>query len=127
MAKVLGLGGVFFKSQNREDLAAWYEKWLGFSMEPNKSSSFPAEQLPPGAISVWSPFAADTDYFDPGTKQFMINFIVDDVDSVLARAKEGGGEIVGDVEEYEYGRFGWFMDPEGNKVEVWQCPPADAS
>ena len=127
MAKVLGLGGVFFKSQDRVGLAAWYEKWLGFPMEANKSSSFPAEQLPAGALSVWSPFAADTDYFNPGTKQFMINFIVDDLEGVLARAVEGGGKVVGEIEEYEYGRFGWFMDPEGNKVELWQCPPVDAS
>ncbi|MCZ6918544.1 MAG: VOC family protein [Gemmatimonadetes bacterium] len=122
MAKVLGLGGVFFKSQDREQLAAWYEKWLGFSLEPNKSSSFAAEHLPAGAYSVWSPFAADTKYLDPGTKSFMINLIVDDLDGMLARVKEGGGDIVGDIEEGEYGRFGWFMDPEGNKVELWQCP-----
>ena len=53
----------------------------------------------------------------------MINLIVDDLDGMLARVKEGGGDIVGDIEEGEYGRFGWFMDPEGNKVELWQCPP----
>ena len=120
MAKVLGLGGVFFKSQDRVGLAAWYEKWLGFPMEANKSSSFPAEQLPAGALSVWSPFAADTDYFNPGTKQFMINFIVDNLHEMLQQVQQGGATLEGEPEELEMGIFGWFTDPEGNKVELWQ-------
>lgn len=123
MAKVIGLGGVFFKSSDPEKLGDWYSTWLGVPVQHPYGASFPAgAELPGGACQVWSPFAADTDYFAPSQQPFMVNLMVDDLDGVLARVKEGGGEVVGDIQEEEYGRFGWFLDPEGNKVELWQPP-----
>jgi predicted enzyme related to lactoylglutathione lyase len=68
---------------------------------------------------VWAPFKHDTEYFAP-EKSFMFNLVVDDLDGVLAQVKEGGAEVVEKIEEMEYGRFGWFFDPEGNKVELWE-------
>lgn len=121
MARVLTIGGVFFKCKDPEALGEWYAKWLGLSVDPGYgAASFVPENLPPGTRAVWGPFAADTDYFAPSEKEFMINLVVDDLDGALEQVAEGGAEIVGEVEEYEYGRFGSFLDPEGNKVELWQ-------
>jgi predicted enzyme related to lactoylglutathione lyase len=74
--------------------------------------------------TVWAPFDDDTEYFDPSESDFMINFIVDDLDAMLAQLRDAGAEIVGEPQEFEYGRFGWALDPEGNKIELWE-PPAD--
>lgn len=126
MAKALGVGGIFFKCQDPHKLADWYDKWLGVPMEPNHTGCFRPETLPVGAITAWGPFKSTTKYFDPSTKDFMFNLIVDDLEGALAQVVEGGAEVVGEIEEGEYGRFGWFMDPEGNKVELWVPPPDPA-
>ena len=124
MAKVIGLGGVFFKSRDPQALGEWYQKWLGVPVESAwGGATFKPDQMPPGGYSVWSPFPADTQYFAPAEQPFMMNLVVDDLDGVLTQVTEGGAEIVGEIEESEFGRFGWFLDPEGNKVELWQ-PPA---
>jgi predicted enzyme related to lactoylglutathione lyase len=118
MAKVVGVGGLFFKSPDPGRLLAWYAKWLG--MGDGKSSiEFQASGLPHG-FTVWSPFPANTDYFAPSRKEFMFNLIVDDLDGALGQVHLGGAQVVGEVEEHEYGRFGWFIDPDGNKVELWE-------
>lgn len=122
MAKVLGLGGVFFKSADPQKLGAWYKQWLDIPVEP-WGAVLPHGNLPPQAYNVWTPFAADTDYFAPSTSSFMVNLIVDDVDGCLERVREGGAEVMDKIDDGEFGRFGWFVDPEGNKVELW-CPPA---
>ena len=124
MAKVIGLGGVFFKSRDPQALGEWYQKWLGVPVESAwGGATFKPDQMPPGGYSVWSPFPADTKYFAPAEQSFMMNLVVDDLDGVLTQVSEGGAEIVGEIEESDFGRFGWFLDPEGNKVELWQ-PPA---
>ena len=121
MAKALGIGGVFFKSQDPKHLAAWYGTWLGLEIDPSfGGTSFHPSQLPDKAYTVWSPFKESTTYFDPSTNPFMINLIVDDLSGALSQVKKGGATLVGDPEESEYGAFGWFIDPEGNKVELWQ-------
>jgi len=122
MAKVIGVGGIFFKSEDPEKLGAWYRKWLAVPMEGAYGANFKPEGLPPGALTVWCPFPAATKYFDPADRPYMFNLVVDDLDGALAQVQEGGAEIAGDVQEEEYGRFGWFLDPEGNKVELWQPP-----
>jgi predicted enzyme related to lactoylglutathione lyase len=76
--------------------------------------------MPPNGLTVWSPFPADTDYFSPSEKQFMFNLVVDDLEEALAQVQKGGASLVGKIEKYDYGRFGWFIDPDGNKVELWQ-------
>ena len=123
MAKVLGIGGVFFKSGDPEKLGAWYREWLDLPVEHPYGASMKFDVLPTNSYGVWSPFSRDTTYFAPSDQVFMINLIVDDLDGCLARVREGGAEVMGDIEESEFGRFGWFLDPEGNKVELWQ-PPA---
>ena len=121
MAKVLGIGGLFFKSKNPSGLADWYSKTLGLPVNPGSTSSvLKIEQLPQEGFTVWSTFDENTDYFEPCKNSFMINFIVDDLIESLVQVKKAGGEVLDDVHEHEYGMFGWFLDPEGNKVELWQ-------
>ncbi|MGI9534283.1 MAG: VOC family protein [Thermodesulfobacteriota bacterium] len=120
MAKVIGIGGIFFKSNDPEKLAEWYKKCLGFVLESEKVSTFKPENMPDGAFAVWSPFDLTTEYFEPSKKEYMINLIVDDLVQALFQVKQGGGEIIDDVQKYEYGLFGWFIDPDGNKIELWQ-------
>ena len=122
MAKVLGLGGIFFKSDDPEALGEWYKKWLGVPIDFPHGAILPTIRLPEKSYSVWARFEKDTDYFDPSTKPFMFNLVVDDVDGALQQVKEGGAEVVGEIEDSEYGRFGRFIDPEGNKVELWKPP-----
>ena len=126
MAQVLGVGGVFFKSNDRKKIGEWYKKWLGVPAHPEWGASFPPGDMPPGGFTVWAPFASDTDYFAPSSSSFMFNLVVDDLDGALAQVTEGGAEVVGEVLVEPYGRFGWFVDPEGNKVELWQ-PKVDAA
>ncbi len=123
MAKALGVGGVFFKAKDPEKLGAWYKEWLGLPVEHPYGASMKLAGLPANFCSVWSPFKQDTTYFEPSDQTFMINLIVDDLDGCLAKVREGGAEVMPKGEDSEFGRFGWFIDPEGNKVELWQ-PPA---
>ena len=92
---------------------------------PSYGATLKPADLPAGGFQVWSPFNEDTSYLNPSEKGFMFNLIVDDVAGVLDRAREGGATIVGDVEESEFGTFGWFLDPDGNKVELWKPPVTD--
>jgi len=119
MAKVLGLGGLFFKSPDPERLLAWYAEWLGMG-DGHNSVEFQPTAMPPGSLTVFSPFTASTDYFLPSQGAFMFNLVVDDLDAMLGQVHLGGGRVVGEIEEHEYGRFGWFLDPDGNKVELWE-------
>ena len=123
-ARVVGFGGLFFKSPDPEKLLAWYAKWLGVG-DGKSSIEFQPGTMPAHGLTVWSPFLADTDYFRPSTREFMFNLIVDDLDGALGQVHLGGARVVGEVEEHEYGRFGWFVDPDGNKVELWE--PAEPS
>ena len=119
MAKVLGVGGVFFKSPDPKRLYGWYAKWLGMELG-DWGTMYVPKDYPPNSQTVWSAFPADTQYFDPGDKSYMFNLIVDNVEEALQQVKEGGAEVIGNIEKMEYGSFGWFMDPDGNKVELWE-------
>lgn len=124
MAKALGVGGVFFRSSNPRELCEWYEKWLGFKIETEADcSAFMPDTMPPGGATVWGVFDKDTSYFGPSGQPFMVNLVVDDLAEALVQVAEGGAEVVGDVEEHVYGKFGWFIDPNGNKVELWEPTP----
>ena len=118
MAKVLGVGGVFFKADDPTGLQAWYARVLGFTPQAWGGVMFP--HLATG-VTTWSPFKADTDYFAPSTAPFMINFIVDDLDGVLAKAAAEGVEPTGRQDDETYGRFAWLIDPAGVKIELWQA------
>ena len=119
MAKVLGVGGIFFKSPDPKRLYDWYSKWLGMQLEDWGTTYFPKD-MPINAQTVWSAFPAETNYFEPASKDFMFNLIVDDLEVALKQVREGGAEVVGNIEKMEYGLFGWFIDPDGNKVELWE-------
>ncbi|GIU36415.1 VOC family protein [Shewanella colwelliana] len=123
MAKVIGLGGIFFKSKDPKALAQWYKNHLQLPVEPWGGAAFYLNNLEPiagSSYSVWTPMSDDTDYLDPSTQPFMFNLIVDDLNEALAQVKNGGAQIIAETEESEFGRFGWFIDPDGNKVELWQ-------
>ena len=122
MAQVTGVGGIFFKSRDPQALSAWYAQHLGFKVEEFGGVQFYDDNARPG-FTLWSPFKQDTKYFEPGTKDFMINFRVDDLHALLAQLRAAGVEVDAKVDESEYGRFGWIMDPDGNRVELWEPPP----
>jgi predicted enzyme related to lactoylglutathione lyase len=122
MQRVRGIGGVFFKSRNPPALAAWYRDRLGLPIEPFNGAIFTWREHDArgDAYSVWSLFPADTDHFKPSDSAFMINFRVDDLAAMLAQLRAAGETTGPDGEDTEYGRFSWVMDPEGNRVELWQ-------
>jgi predicted enzyme related to lactoylglutathione lyase len=125
MKRVTGIGGVFFKSPDPKRLAQWYQTHLGIPVEVWGGAAFSwAGADNPGGVgtTVWSPMKPDTDTFSPSTSSFMINYRVDDLHALMAALREEGCEIVGKIDESEYGKFGWVMDPDGNKVELWQAP-----
>lgn len=119
MKRVTGIGGIFFKSPDPKRLAEWYQRHLGIDVQPWGGTAFKWE----GAGStVWSPFQADTGYFAPSTAPFMVNYRVEDLHALLAALRTEGCDVQDKVEESEYGKFGWVMDPDGNKLELWQPP-----
>jgi predicted enzyme related to lactoylglutathione lyase len=128
MKHVLGIGGIFFKANDPEKLAAWYKQHLGLDVEEYGGVTFregtlAGESRPPRqAYTVWSPFAADTDYFAPSEKPFMINFRVADLDALLSKLRAEGVTVDERTEKSEFGYFGWAMDPEGNRIELWEPP-----
>jgi len=117
MAKVLGVGGVFFKCADPVAVREWYRRVLGFEITDFGGALF--KPLPTG-MTVWSPFAADSEYFAPSTGATMINFVVDDIDGVLAKAEAEGVRALGRDDQEGIGRFAWLMDPAGMKIELWQ-------
>ncbi|MDG2171015.1 MAG: VOC family protein [Opitutales bacterium] len=122
MAKALGIGGIFFKTEDPTGLAAWYRKWLSFPGSDGDYAPFPSAGIPEEGFTVWSPFAKDSDYFGIPEQKFMINIMVDDLDEALKQVAEGGAQAEEKTEDYPYGRFGWFIDPAGNRVKLWQAP-----
>lgn len=113
---VRGIGGVFFRSRDPAALREWYAAQLGIDME-DYGTTFTAKE---GDQTVWAPFRNDTDYFGRRDQQLMVNFRVADLDAILAQLRSAGVEVDNRVEEHEYGRFGWAVDPEGNRFELWQ-------
>jgi len=121
MAKVTGLGGIFFKSRDPGALAAWYAQHLGLDIDDWGGVRFAENEQRPG-YTLWSAFTADTAYFGPGPQPYMINFRVDDLDALLTQLRAAGVVVDERVEQSEFGRFGWITDPEGTRVELWQPP-----
>jgi len=123
--RVVGIGGVFFKSANRDQMREWYSKHLGLAdqgqgaMLPWREHDDPQKEH----VTVWTIFSASTDYI-PATQPFMINYIVDDMDALLDRLKQEGVKIDPKRMDESYGRFAWIYDLDGNKIELWQPLPA---
>jgi predicted enzyme related to lactoylglutathione lyase len=124
MAKVTGIGGVFFKAREPKKLAAWYAEHLGLRLEDWGGVVFDwaadQEAQPARGVTVWHLADADGDWFAPSTSQVMINYRVDDLDGLIAQLAEHGIALAKGPDEEFNGRFAWIMDPEGNKVELWE-------
>jgi predicted enzyme related to lactoylglutathione lyase len=120
MARITGLGGVFFKSRDPKALAAWYRDVLGFKIEEWGSAMLRTDTPGHPEFVIWGPFAADTKYCEPSTREFMVNFGVDDLDGFLVQI-EAKGVTVLDRKDETYGRFAWIMDPDGTKIELWEA------
>ena len=123
MAKVTGIGGIFFKSAGKgSELAAWYEKNLGLGLESWGGSilKWTDDKVVDGGLTVWSTANADSKWFSPSESSFMINYRVDNLDELLASLKQNGVEIVSGPESHENGKFAHIMDPDGNKLELWE-------
>lgn len=122
MKRVVGIGGVFFKAKDPKALSAWYRDHLGFDLSEWGGAVFEANGSNNDAKTAWSLFPADSTYFAPSTQPFMINYRVDDLHALLAALREEGCDVDAKVDDSEYGKFGWVMDPEGNRVELWEPP-----
>jgi predicted enzyme related to lactoylglutathione lyase len=123
MARVTGIGGVFFKSRNdKAALSDWYQKHLGISVESWGGAilSWPDDKAEDKGLTVWNVADKDSRWFSPSDSSFMINYRVDNLDEMLAQLREGGVEIIQGPESAENGKFAWIMDPDGNKVELWE-------
>jgi catechol 2,3-dioxygenase-like lactoylglutathione lyase family enzyme len=120
--RILGIGGIFFKSADRDQMRDWYSKHLGLvdkgsgAMLPWRERDDPQKEH----VTVWTIFPASTDYLNPSHASFMINYIVDDMDALLERLKQEGVKIDPKRMDESYGRFAWIYDPDGNKIELWQ-------
>lgn len=126
MARVTGIGGVFLRARDPKALTAWYLKHLGLPVGPYGTTFLWTDEVPAGTgMTTWSAFPADTEYFgEPRTQAAMINYRVDDLESLLAKLEADGVAIDSKSEDYTYGRFAWITDPEGNRLELWE-PLAD--
>lgn len=125
MKRVSGIGGVFFKAKNAAELREWYRVHLGIDVQEWGGAGFswqgPENETGVGT-TVWNVFENTSPYFAPSTANFMINYRVEDLHALLAALRAEGCDVDEKVEESEYGKFGWVMDPEGNRVELWQPP-----
>lgn len=126
MKRVTGIGGIFFKARDPKAMQAWYQRHLGIDVQEWGGAVFrwvDAEGQPSGGSTTWSVFAADGDYFAPSSAPFMVNYRVADLHALLAALRAEGCQVMDKVEDSEYGKFGWVIDPEGHKIELWE-PPA---
>lgn len=124
MAKVTGIGGVFFKARDPKILGDWYRDHLGLDVQTWGGAALRwGTPENPSGTTAWSLFASDTDHFAPSTASFMINYRVDDLAGLLQALRTKGCKVLDRTDESEFGKFGWVIDPEGNKVELWE-PPA---
>lgn len=123
MKRVTGIGGIFFKSADPKALGDWYRKHLGLDVTDWGGALFRwgGEGSEPG-VTVWSPLAQDTSYMQPSSSSFMINYRVENLDELLAVLRSEGCNVLEKPESSDQGKFGWVIDPEGNKVELWEPP-----
>lgn len=121
MKRVTGIGGIFFKAKDAPVLRAWYQTHLGIDVQAWGGTAFQCQDS--GGSTIWNVSPENDDPYAPGTAPFMINYRVDDLDALLDALRAEGCNVLGNSEASEYGKFGWVLDPEGNKVELWQ-PPA---
>jgi predicted enzyme related to lactoylglutathione lyase len=118
MERITGIGGIFFKARDPKALAAWYHDNLGLPIDADQT--YVSLSANAGDQTVWSTFPETTEYFEPSKSPFMLNYRVRDLDAILAQLRAAGATVDDRVEDYDYGRFGWATDPEGNRFELWQ-------
>jgi predicted enzyme related to lactoylglutathione lyase len=126
MNRVTGIGGIFIKASDPDALRAWYQKHLGLDVQDWGGVAFQwhtPERPNPNGSTVWSVMPSTSDYFAPSQAPFMVNYRVDDLHALLSLLRAEGCDVEDKVEESEFGKFGWVMDPEGNRVELWEPPP----
>src|SRR5687768_12641028 len=123
MAKVLGIGGVFIKSPDKEKLRAWYRDMLGFEIQEWGGAQLWSRPTDPPHYATWNPFASDTKYFEPSTRDVMLNLRVDSLDGILTHLRDKGARVIERREDGEFGKFGYVMDPDGTLIELWEPPP----
>jgi predicted enzyme related to lactoylglutathione lyase len=126
MKRVTGIGGIFFKARDPKALQAWYKRHLGIDVQPWGGAAFrwtDADGQPVAGTTAWSIGSAESDSFAPGTAPFMVNYRVADLRALLDALREEGCDVLDKLDDSEFGKFGWVIDPEGNKVELWE-PPA---
>ena len=126
MKRVTGLGGIFFKAKDAPALQAWYKRHLGIDVQAWGGTAFTwsdSEGKPTGGTTVWSVTPEESDQFAPSKASFMVNYRVEDLYAVVTALKAEGCNVLDKIDDSEYGKFAWVIDPEGNKVELWQ-PPA---
>lgn len=125
MKRVVGIGGVFIKSRNPEALKEWYRTHLGLDIQEWGGLAFPwhtPDGPRPDGATIWSVFPESSPYFDPSRAPFMVNYIVEDLHGLLEILRAEGCAVDEKTEESEFGKFGWVMDPDGNRVELWEPP-----
>jgi predicted enzyme related to lactoylglutathione lyase len=125
MKRVTGIGGIFFKAKDAPAMHAWYKKHLGIDVQSWGGAAFSwadDDGKPVAGTTAWSINAQDNDYFAPSTAPFMINYRVQDLHALIKMLKQEGCHVLDKIDESEYGKFGWVIDPEGNKVELWEPP-----
>lgn len=125
MKRVTGIGGIFFQAKDPVALRAWYSRHLGIDVQPWGGTAFSwsdGEGQPMKGTTIWSIGAASGEQFAPSTSTFMVNYRVDNLAALLVALREEGCDVLEKTDDSEYGKFGWVMDPEGNKVELWQPP-----
>ena len=123
MAKITGIGGVFFKSRNKgSELASWYQKNLGLDLESWGGAilKWPDDKAADGGLTVWNAADNDTKWFSPSESSFMINYRVENLEALVEQLKNEGVTIVDNIESYDYGKFVHIVDLEGNKIELWE-------
>ena len=129
MKRVTGIGGIFFKSKDPQKLIEWYVKHLDVPLvHEGSEESYVIFNWQTQADSdrrgytLWGPFIENTDYMQPSAKDFMFNFTVENLNALLHVLKDEGVYVFAEIEEHQEGKFGWILDPEGNKIELWEPP-----
>ena len=126
--RVTGIGGVFFKTKDPKATRNWYQKHLGIQCPDNFGGIFEWRKTSnPDQVgyTVWGPFQENSDYFEPSKKDYMFNYRVENIRELLSVLKEEGVQVVGEIQEFDYGKFAWILDLDGNKIELWE--PAEGS
>ena len=126
MKRVTGIGGIFFQAKDPDTLRAWYHTHLGIDVQAWGGAAFSwagEDGQPCAGTTIWNIAPAQGEPYAPGTAPFMVNYRVDDLDALLDALRAEGCNVLEAGEASEYGKFGWVLDPEGNKVELWQPPP----